>query len=281
LFPEHVADELIRIISDIHFGDRASLVGEVGQLTPLFDGATEVIFNGDTLDTRDGPNPAHTAQCRETVLAFTRATGVPTTFHTGNHDPDFSSDHWTHLSNHGVFVIHGDILFDDIVPWGQDAPEIRRRLASSLREHGVSEPTHIPLSLRMAIWRSVARAIPQRHQSERDRLKYAWHFLADTVWPPTRFSAIFRAWRHEPRLAAELLARERLTARFVVVGHTHRPAIRRAGPTTVINTGSFTAPFGANAVELRRDFIRVRRVQRRGGEFHPGAIVAEFPLANR
>jgi predicted phosphodiesterase len=280
LFPHRVADEIIRIISDVHYGDRASLVTRFAQLGPLFAGASRVIFNGDTLDTREGPFPAHTAACRDEVLSFVGRTGVPTTFHTGNHDPDFSTNHWTHLVEPRVFVVHGDVLFDDIVPWGQDAPLIRDRLRHALRGLGVATPTDIPLATRMAIWREVARSIPQRHQSERNPFKYAWHFLADTVWPPTRFGAIFGAWRHEPRLATELLARERIPARFVVLGHTHRPAIQRVRDTLVFNTGSFTAPFGARTVEIGRDSIRVRRVRRRRGEFYADQTIAEFPLAN-
>jgi len=274
-----VADEIIRIVSDVHFGDRASLVDRFEQLGPLFQGASRIIFNGDTLDTREGPDPEHTARCSHTVRSFVTSTRVPTTFHTGNHDPDFSADHWTSLSDGRVFVVHGDVLFDDIVPWGQDAPEIRERLRAELAKRALTTGATIPLATRMAIWREVARSIPQRHQSERHPLKYAWHFLKDTVWPPTRFAAIFGAWHSEPRRAAELVTRERMPAKFVIVGHTHRPATRKFGSTTVINTGSFTAPFGAAAVDVTPDHVRVRRVIRRGGEFHLGALIAEFPLA--
>ena len=47
-----MAPELIRIISDVHFADRGSRVRSLGQLRPLLEGATLLVLNGDTLDTR-------------------------------------------------------------------------------------------------------------------------------------------------------------------------------------------------------------------------------------
>jgi len=237
-----------------------------------------VVFNGDTLDTRLGPDPAHTAACLEDVRRFARSLGVPTTFLTGNHDPDISEIHALDLGNGAVFAVHGDVLFEDLVPWGRDAAELRERIAAAL---GTRRPHEVALAERLGIWRRVAQAIPQRHQSERDPLKYAVRFVSDTIWPPTRFLEIFAAWRREPHLAERLVARERPAARFVVLGHTHRPAVRRLpGGRVAINTGSFTAPFGGQLVEVDDDHLRIVTIAYRRGEFRRGRAVAEFPLAS-
>jgi predicted phosphodiesterase len=270
--------QLIRILSDVHYGDHASRVVRLSQLRPLLDGVTQLILNGDTLDTRPGPLPAHTAECCAIVSEFFSREVAVSTFLTGNHDADFSPHHHLDLAGGQVFVTHGDIFFDNIVPWSRDAALISRRIAEELRS--LPGELHEHLDHRLALLRRVAASIPQRHQSERSRLKYALHYLADTVWPPLRTLRVMHAWRLAPTRAVELARRHRPAARFVLAGHTHRPGIwRRLPGITVINTGSFCPPLGGYAVDLEPERLTVRRVSVRAGEFHPGDVVAEFPLA--
>ena len=84
---------LIRIVSDVHFGERSSTVRELGQLRPLVEGADLFVLNGDTLDTRPGGNAARTDRLRREVLGFFASCGMPVTFLTGNHDPDLDGRH--------------------------------------------------------------------------------------------------------------------------------------------------------------------------------------------
>ena len=269
---------LTRILSDIHFGDRGSRVTRLAQLRPLFASVDHLVLNGDTLDTRPGPLVAHTAECRAAVLEFFPREVAASTFLSGNHDADFTPHHHLDLAAGRVFAIHGDIFFDDIVPWGRDAPLIRRRLAEEFRH--VPAELHHDLDHRLAVFRRVAAGIPQRHQSERHGLKYLLSYIADTVWPPLRVLRILRAWQMTPRRAAELARRHRPDARFVVAGHTHRPGIwNTPGGVTLINTGSFCPPLGGTCVDVTADRLIVRRVAGRRGEFRPGEVVAEFPLA--
>ena len=268
-----------RILSDLHYGDRASRVGRLAQLRPLLDGPAHLVLNGDTLDTRPGPRPAFTAQLRADVHAFLHSTGLPATLLTGNHDPDLSSDHALELSDGRVFVTHGDILFDDIVPWGRDAPEISRLISTGLA--ALPPAARDRLEDRLALFRRVCARIPQRHQAERHPLKYALRFAADTVWPPLRTFRILAAWRRAPALAAALARRHRPRAAFILTGHTHRPGVwRTPAGVVVINTGSFCPPTGGYAVDLAPARLTVRRIESRAGEFHPGPTVAEFALAD-
>jgi predicted phosphodiesterase len=272
-----VAEAVLRIFSDIHYGDRLSRVRALEQLRPLCEGIDQLVLNGDTLDTRDGPNPGHTAQCRAEVAGFVARAGVPVTFLTGNHDPDFSTQHQLDLADGEVFVIHGDVLFESIVPWGHDAEPIRRKVRAELAalpagaEHRLEE--------RVAAFRRVAASLQQRHQAERDPIKYAYRFLTDTVWPPPSALNMLRAWRDLPRLAGALAAEHRPRARFAIVGHTHRPGVwPTAAGVTVINTGSFSPPFGGMVADLAGGRLTVRRIEARRGAFHPGRTVAEFAL---
>jgi predicted phosphodiesterase len=249
-------------------------------LRPLLDGVSHLVLNGDTLDTRPGPAPAHTAECRAEVSQFFLRHTATTTFLTGNHDADFSPHHHLDLAGGKVFAIHGDIFFDDIVPWSHDAPLISRRIAEELKH--IPAELHHHLDHRLAMLRRVAASIPQRHQSERSRLKYAWHYISDTIWPPLRTVRVMRAWRLAPQRAVELAQRHRPGAKFILAGHTHRPGIwRNLAGVSVINTGSFCLPLGGYAVDLAEDRLAVRRVDVRGGEFRAGEVVAEFPLAVR
>jgi predicted phosphodiesterase len=273
-----VPDKIIRIISDVHYGDHASRVRRLAQLRPLLEGVTRLVLNGDTLDTRPAANQFHSNACRDEVLDFFPREVESTIFLSGNHDADFSPHHSLDLAGGAVFVIHGDILFDNIVPWGRDAALVGRLIATELR--ALSPASREVLENRLVVWRRVAASIPQRHQSERNRLKYALHFAADTVWPPLRIFHILRAWHLEPIRAATFARQHRPAAGFILIGHTHRPGVwRTPAGVVVINTGSFCRPLGGCAVDVAPTSITVRRIDRRGDEFHPGGTVAEFPLA--
>jgi predicted phosphodiesterase len=273
-----VADTLTRIISDVHFGDRSSQVGSLAQLAPLLAGVDRLVVNGDMLDTRDGPNPSHTEACRAEVRHFVASAGVPITFLTGNHDPDFSETHTLDLAGGRVFVIHGDIIFDEITPWGHDAEPIRRKVRAALA--ALPPGADQVLAERIRVFRRVAASIPQRHQAERHPIKYVYRFVTDTVWPPHSALSMLRAWRDAPGLAAALARQHRPRAGFVVTGHTHRPGVWTGpGGVAVINTGSFSLPFGARTVDVTDRRLVVRRIVRKRGQFVPGPVVAEFTLA--
>jgi len=272
-----VPAKLIRIFSDVHFGDRASRVRQLAQLRPLLEGVDTLVLNGDTMDTRPGPRPQHTNACRAEVLAFTAAHAPATTFITGNHDPDLSPQHLIDLADGAVAVMHGDIVFESMVPWGQDAAHIAREIATALAALPVAERTR--LEPRFAIWRRIALSIPQRHQSEPNPFKYALHFALDTVWPPLRILRVLRAWRTYSPRSAEFAHTHRPHARFVLIGHTHRPGVwRHPRGTVVINTGSFCPPLGGFAVDLTETRLAVRRIEPRAGEFRAGETVAEFAI---
>jgi UDP-2,3-diacylglucosamine pyrophosphatase LpxH len=177
-------------------------------------------------------------------------------------------------------MTHGDIFFDDIVPWSHDARLIARRISEEMRS--LPAELHHHLDSRLEVFRRVVVSIPQRHQAERNKLKFALHYVADTVWPPSRILRVMHAWRLAPKRAAELTRQHRPDANFVLCGHTHRPGIWRAPEgVTVINTGSFCPPLGGYVVDLTEDKLVVRTIVSRAGEFRPGDVVETFPLARK
>ncbi len=237
-----------------------------------------MVFNGDTLDTRPGRNERHSAARRREVTEFVRKHAPSTTFITGNHDADLSDHHELELAGRQVWVTHGDVLFDNIVPWSRDAPSAGRRVADERARE--PEPATLGVARLLEIHRHVARSIPQRHQSERNRLRFLLRYLADTVWPPHRIFLILAAWRSLPGRAAVFARRHRPGARYIVTGHTHRRGIwRQPEGRVVINTGSYTLPLAPAAVDVSEEAVVVREIVLRSGEFRFARPLGAFPLA--
>lgn len=274
-----MSNAFTRIFSDLHYGDRASSLKSLAALRPLLEEPSALLLNGDTLDTRPSTTPDQTAALRHEVLTFFAQLSQPVTFLTGNHDPDLSAVSFVELAQRQVLVTHGDILFEDMVPWGCDAPMLRQRIAEELNrlpsdEREAFEP-------RLRAYRRAASTIPQRHQSEKDPLKYLIGFLSDTIWPPTRVLHVLRAWREATERAAATVKKHHLPAKFFVMGHTHRLGVTRAASgLVVINTGSFCPPSGAGVVDVSAEKICLRELSRIRGEFRIGRTWAEIALAD-
>ena len=272
-----VAPEVIRILSDLHYGDRASRVRSLAALCPLFAGADRVVFNGDSLETRAGPPDRRTPERRREFLDFVRREVPRGVVLTGNHDADLSELHSLDLLHGLVFVTHGEILFDDLVPWSGEQPEIGTLFRRELAALAPAEREHLDSRLR-AGKRACAQLRPFREPLPRGPWLRTLH-TARKFWPPRRTLAMFRAWRELPDLVAGVARRHRPRARFVIVGHTHLPGVWRRPGVIVINTGSFCPPLGAYAVDVSAEQIVVRRVRRSQNRFHLGRVVASFPLA--
>jgi predicted phosphodiesterase len=274
-----VPSKLVRIFSDLHYGDRATALHSLDELAPLFEGADEIVLNGDTLDTRPSAHPEQTAALRAQVADFFARSAPPSTFLTGNHDPDITGTHHLQFAQERVFLTHGDSLFEDLVPWSQDAPIARRLVARELA--ALPRANGPQLDAELAAYRRAAAALPQRHQSESHGLKYLIGFVQDTVWPPARIFRVLRAWREAPRRAGAFVQRHQLGASFFAMGHTHRlGAVRLPSGLVVLNTGSFCPPCSAGGIEFDDTRIALRRVEKRRGAWRFGGTLAEFALAD-
>lgn len=277
LVTARVSASLTRIFSDLHVGDPSTLLHSLDDVLPLCDGATQLVLNGDTLETRPGGSAVETAALRAQVLRFFAQSTPPATLLTGNHDPDISLHHHLDLGA-SVLVSHGDTLFEDLVPWSRDAPRARELVAAELAR--LTDSQRNQLDPRLAAYRRAAAALPQRRPPAVHGWRHVLRLLQDTVWPPSRAFRILRAWRETPQRAEDFVQRHRPRARFFVMGHTHRLGVHRTSSgIVVLNTGSLCAPSRAGVVDVTPERIALRRIERRGGEFRFGGTVAEFPLA--
>jgi predicted phosphodiesterase len=209
----------------------------------------------------------------------------PAVLLSGNHDPDISSLAELSLRDDRVWVTHGDVLFNDIAPWSRHATEIARRIAGFSKDLPPADLGRVETRLRL---NRLAASIPIEPPGSATNHPLARvRHLAEILFPPTRALAMLRAWRDTPRLAAELARAQRPCARVLVLGHTHFPGVwtrKFPGPAssatriTIINTGSFSRPFGAAFAELDGERVRLVRVVRRGATLRPGRVLADFAL---
>lgn len=265
----------IRIFSDLHFGDPRSTLRSLEALTPLFGDADKIVFNGDTLDTvMPGQNDAG-----KTARAFFASLGRRVTLLSGNHDPDISDHAELSLRDDRVWVTHGDVLFPNIAPWSHHAAALTRRIAELSADIPAAELARVETRLRLN--RLAALGFSEPPEFFEPGLPARVHRLARTLFPPGRSVAMLRAWLSAPRLAADLARARRPRARVVVLGHTHHPGVWSPSGSpriTIINTGSFTRPFGAAFVELNDEHVRVTRIAHRGDALRPGRVLADFDL---
>jgi len=265
---------VLRILSDLHLFDAGTRVREPGQLEPLLAGVQTLVINGDSCEMLHGH---HVREARE-MQGFFRARVPEVIFITGNHDPTISELHELLLADGRVWVTHGDICFDDLTPWSRHRIELASLVQSELAREPAADYRDIAVRLRVsrAACQQLEETVDRLDPSLRARLGWLWH----TLFPPRQPLAMLRAWRELPARAAALAVAQRPSAQVVVTGHVHLPGVwRRTDGPTVINTGSFFAPLGGHLVDLAGDLVRVRRIVRHRGQFHPGRQIAELRLS--
>ncbi|MBI2511419.1 MAG: metallophosphoesterase family protein [Opitutae bacterium] len=264
---------MLRILSDLHLHDARSEVRALRQLEPLLAGVRTLVLNGDTCEMRRGLSRAQVEELKN----FFRARVPEVVFVTGNHDPDISDAHEYLAADGRVWVVHGDVCFDDLTPWSRHVAEIRRYVAAQLASDPRADYSRLDVRFR------IARHVARTETNVPDLVTRTWlsHFgwFWRTFFPPTQVLAMLRCWRDLPQRARALARAQRPTAQVVVTGHVHFPGVWRTnGGPTVINTGSFFRPLGGNLVDVTDDKVRVRRIEQECGEFRTGNLIAEIAL---
>ena len=269
-------DEPIRILSDLHLGHKASLARDIEQVEPLFRGVRTVIFNGDTVEMRS-------RQCRERatfilqeIEDFCAQQSAKAHFINGNHDPIISTTNHLELADGSLLVTHGDVLFHEVAPWGEEAGALREIHDRLLLELDPDEQS--TLESLLATNKRVSQSIDYAHFNIPNGVWGQFTTFVRQTWPPKRFVRMVSSWKNTPVHAVNLLKVYRPTARCVIVGHTHFPGVWHRQGYSVINTGSYLPVLGRLAVDYEDGTITVRRVIYRGRKFHLGRQVARFAV---
>jgi len=264
---------ITRILSDLHFGHKSSVVREWSQIAPLMEGADRILFNGDTVEMRFLEEREKAFADADALRQLCEQAGAGTVFLTGNHDPLLTDIHLMELAGGAVMVTHGDILFPGLSPWSSEA---RRLIEAHTRELAALEKPD-DLASQLAAMRRAALALEHlgetfRRQQKPGLLRAVQHH----IWPPWRPLSIVVAWMRTPSLANTLAARHAPHTRFVALGHTHFSGIWRCGKRIIINTGGFLPLARRLAIDLEDQTLTVREIVSKGGLFRFGRVVARF-----
>ena len=270
---------MIRILSDLHWGHKASLVKDPNSLEGLLSEPDDVIFNGDALEQKFENSPSHRnapLPSIDQLKACVENWNTRPHFITGNHDPQISPYHYCELNGGEFLITHGDGIFEKIAPWSQNAElleEVAKRELNRLERKG-------EVSFYQFL-QTIKKACLEEHSRVKDYDPTVWgklQIFLRQAWPPTRILRILECWRATPRRAIDMAHRYGRDPRFLIIGHTHKPTIRSIQGTTVINTGSFFPWPGATVVDLQADGLYVKKVVRRAGKFSVGKTLQRFDL---
>lgn len=272
---------MIRILSDLHWGHKASRIKDIDSLRGLISGIDTIIFNGDTFEQKFEDSPAHRkhplppiSQLKDKVAEW----GSKAFFITGNHDPKISNAHYCELNQKDIIVTHGDAIFDSIAPWSVNSQVLHQLVQKGLKNFEASDQSSSFYHF-LQVYKD---ASVEEHALLKDYDPTVWgkiQIFARQAWPPTRALKVLECWNKAAANAVDLMRRFELSPQFLIIGHTHKPSISKIGETTVINTGAFLPWPGANAVDIESDRISVRKIKHWNGQFSPGKTVAQFKIA--
>lgn len=263
----------LRVLSDLHYAEPASRVLALGSVRPLLDGPERVILNGDSIDTRFVEASPRQADARDAFLAFVAPDRDRVTLITGNHDPNISEHHFLELGAGRILLTHGDVLFPSVAPWGWEAPHVLAARNDHLSRIPPEQHGRLETLLEVCKQASYAtRLLSPNFRTGGGRLAHFRHVISRI----RRADKILTSWLHAPSLAARLAAEFRPKVELVLFGHTHFPGLWRRSGRLIMNTGAFTPPFDARAIDFVDDRVEVRRIRRSGGEFRVGPVIVSL-----
>src|SRR5947208_78017 len=127
-------EEPSRILSDIHLGHPASLIGAAENIAPLLRGVPTVIFNGDTVEARFIKDRPAALRDLDSITKVYADGSVHPIFINDTHDPAISPVSHVDLADGAILVTHGDMLFHDVAPWSKQARAMRAAHQQALEE---------------------------------------------------------------------------------------------------------------------------------------------------
>lgn len=270
---------MIRILSDLHWGHKASRIKKLESIKNLIAGVDTVIFNGDTLEQKFEDSPTHVKHPLPSLGHFRDQIenwNANPVFITGNHDPRISNTHYCELNEGSILITHGDAIFKNIAPWSAHSDILKKLVERNLSKIEERDRTSFYRYLQ-----TFKEASIEEHAILKDYDPSVWgkiQIFARQAWPPTRPLKILQCWRNAPKKAVELANSFGKSPKYLIIGHTHKPDIAVIGETTVINTGSFFPWPGASSVDIDSNGISIRKIDKRGNQFVVGKTIRRFDL---
>lgn len=262
---EVIVEEPVRVLSDLHLGHPGSRIHEVEQLRPIIVGAKTVIFNGDTFEERAKKYMEKANAQLGELKALCAEVGAKPIFITGNHDPVGPPNHYLDLYEGHVFVTHGDALYEEVSPWSTNRKAGQAAAKRIIPEYTAEERQTLEVQLAIAKRVAVEMEIQQTKAKQGFGGKLA--SILNLTWPPYRPFIVFRVWLTCHKLAHAFHEQHRPEAGIMIIGHTHRPYIRKKDNRTVVNTGAFLPLSEAWAADISEGHLRVLKIGQQDGSF--------------
>jgi len=244
------------ILSDTHLAGNGQGAVASKALRELWQGADELIINGDVAELSDPKWRADAARQVLDLAELCERDGVRLTLLSGNHDPLITDRRYLRLRGGEVFVTHGDLLHPSISPCTTNHRQLRALHDDALASLGSSQHQLLDEQA-MAVqhasnlkWDDIAHHGhgPQRNPIMK-RVEHGYK-CARVLW----------FWHRLPRLAADFAQRYAPECRYFIFGHFHRAGVWRFGNQTIINTGSYHCPKNPHAIVIQDQRIELYRV---------------------
>jgi predicted phosphodiesterase len=244
------------ILSDTHLAGNGQGAGSADALRPLWQGADELIFNGDTAELSHPTLRASAAREVMRIQDLCEEDGVRLTFLSGNHDPLITDRRFLRLCSGEVFLTHGDMLHPAISPWTSYAKQLRELHENALSHLDLMDRAQLD---QQAMAAAHASNIKWDHLAEDNQPKMGR--LTKKIDTACKVAKVLWFWHRLPKLAASFAARYAPESRFFIFGHIHRAGVWQFGHQTIINTGSYHCPRRPHAIVLDDQTLTMHRVQ--------------------
>lgn len=241
----------IFVLSDLHMG-RDGMVLRAAEILPLVQQAGTLIINGDAaeLHVREYRDQAVEELARLRELCDQNETRL--ILLAGNHDPEVVPERYIIHEEQGVFITHGDVVEESVAPWSDAAKRMRNRhrefneYISESKRNTLENSFHACREAAVAEWSPDGDAEPPST-------------ALNVLLKPTKLIQILRFWRRQARLMNTFAEQFVPSARLILIGHSHRPLVRKVGHRVIVNTGCFGFPghpvagiFDSNGFHARR-----------------------------
>ena len=243
------------ILSDTHLAGNGQGAGSADALRPLWEGADELILNGDTAELSHPTQRGAAARQIMRIQDLCEKDGVRLSFLSGNHDPLITDRRFLRLCSGEVFLTHGDMLHPAISPWTSYAKELREMHQDALSQLDLMDRARLD---QQAMAAAHASNLKWDHLAEHEMP--ALGPIADKFDKARKVAKVLWFWHRLPKLAARFAQRYAPEARFFIFGHIHRAGVWQFGHQTIINTGAYHCPRRPHAVVLNDQTLTMHRV---------------------
>lgn len=244
------------ILSDTHLAGNGQGAGSADALRPLWQGADELILNGDTAELSHPTQRAGAAREVMRIQDLCEEDGVRLTFLSGNHDPLITDRRFLRLCSGEVFLTHGDMLHPAISPWTSYAKQLKELHQDALSHLDLMDRAQLD---HQAMAAAHASHMKWEHIAEHEPPKLGP--IAKKIDIAGKVTRVLWFWHRLPKLAARFAQRYAPEARFFIFGHIHRAGVWHFGEQTIINTGSYHCPRRPHAIVIDDQQLAMHRVK--------------------